>query len=355
MRAWCPRCDAVRPGQTSCPVCGTPLATLEETPARTGEPDAVPAPAAPIEPRAPSRLRVALAVAAVALAGLAFVAGRSGARPAPAPAQPDAAPTTTTPQPGADDRQLGWRDGPRSDLTLTLVSARRTATPEDETVALLTLRVDGLGSAQRVLGLRGLRLLDAGGGAFSSPEERPLGSEAGTPVEPTDDPAVYTLLTGPAPRLGALARVEVDAVLLVRPRSRELQLDTGGGWPAGPPLRAVDLGSRDTVPVPVGPVSEGQELPMRVAAAFVGGGRAVVAVDPAAGQGSFQEGLPLSGELRAGRRVLCARTVLVDRSLLGPATRGLVLDCPAEPTARLTLAVGAGVQAVPVGMTLEQP
>ena len=56
MRAWCPRCDAVRPGQTTCPTCGTPLATLEDsTPAdqQVGLPPP-PEPPAPPPPPAPA-------------------------------------------------------------------------------------------------------------------------------------------------------------------------------------------------------------------------------------------------------------------------------------------------------------
>ena len=45
MRAWCPRCDAVRPGQTVCPVCATPLATLDDTAAGDQQPDLPPEPA----------------------------------------------------------------------------------------------------------------------------------------------------------------------------------------------------------------------------------------------------------------------------------------------------------------------
>ena len=81
MRAWCPRCDAVRPGETACPVCGTPLATLDDPAAATQRPDLPPPPEAPAPP-APSRLRIALAAATLVVAGLAFVAGRSVARPA---------------------------------------------------------------------------------------------------------------------------------------------------------------------------------------------------------------------------------------------------------------------------------
>ena len=53
MRAWCPRCDAVRPGETDCPVCGTPLATLEDAAPPAERPPEPP----PTEPRARPRGR----------------------------------------------------------------------------------------------------------------------------------------------------------------------------------------------------------------------------------------------------------------------------------------------------------
>jgi hypothetical protein len=68
MRSWCPRCDAVRPGETTCPVCGTPLATLQAPPPPAA-PDAPPPAEEPVQPPAPSRLRVALLVTALVLGG----------------------------------------------------------------------------------------------------------------------------------------------------------------------------------------------------------------------------------------------------------------------------------------------
>ena len=83
MRAWCPRCDAVRPGQTVCPVCQTSLATLDDTAPGDQQPGLAPPDPAPAPPTPPPRLRIALAAATLVVAGLAFVAGRSIASPAP--------------------------------------------------------------------------------------------------------------------------------------------------------------------------------------------------------------------------------------------------------------------------------
>lgn len=359
MRAWCPRCDAVRPGETTCPVCGTPLATLQES-RPAPEPDAPPPVDEPAQPPAPSRLRVALLVTALVLGGLAFVAGRSGARQA-VPAAPAATTpaTTTTPEAGDNLRQLGWRAEPTRGLTVTAVSIRRIVTPERETSAELTLRVEGLRPGQRLFALRGLRLLDLGGGVFSAPEEEPIGDQVGTPAAPTEDPATYTVLTAPAPRLQSLARVEVGGLIVVRPRTATIGLDVGLPWPARPPLRAADPGSRDeaTVTVPGGSVADqDQRLPLRVAAVLVGGGRAVVALDAREVSKVFQAlpggTLPLSAELRAGSRVLCSRTVVL-RSGDVRSMFGMVLACPTRPVPRLTVAVGAGVQALRVDAALE--
>jgi hypothetical protein len=360
MRAWCPRCDAVRPGETTCPACGTPLATLQE-PQPAPAPDAPPPvdePAPP--PSAPSRLRVALVVTVLVLGGLAFVAGRSGARPA-APAAPatTTAPTTTAAA-GDDLRELGWQAKASRGITVTAVSIRRIVTPDRETSAALTLRVEGLPPGQRVFALRGLRLLDVGGGVFSAPDEEPIGDQVGTPVTPTQDPATYVVLAAPAPRLQSLAKVEVAGLIVVRPRTATIGLDVGMPWPARPPLRAADPGSRDevTVTVPAGSANAGEDirLPVRLAAVLVGGGRTVVALDAREIENEFQAipggSLPLSAELRAGDRVLCSRTVLL-RSGNIRTMFGMVLACRTRPVPRLTVAVGAGVQALRVNATME--
>jgi hypothetical protein len=355
MRAWCPRCDAVHPGETTCPTCGTPLATLGE-PRPTPAPDAPPPPDQPLRPPAPSRLRVALGVTVLVLGGLAFVAGRSGARPAAPAASATTTPATSTPEPDDNLRQLGWRAGPTRGVTVTAVSVRRIVTPDRATGAELSLRVEGLRPGQHLLALRGLRLLDLGGGVFSIPEEAPIGGQAGTPAMPTADPATYTVLTAPAPRLQSLAKVEIDGLIVIRPRTASIELDVGGRWPARPPLRAVDPGTRDalTVTAPEGSVLGGDgRLPLRVAAVLVGAGRAVVALDA---REALQEvpglAVPLSAELRAGNRALCSRTVVLHSGDV-QSMAGMVLSCPTGPVSRLTVAVGAGVQARPLGVTLE--
>jgi hypothetical protein len=351
--AWCPRCDAVRPGQAACPACGTPLAALE-APRPPAEPE-LPPPAEdqPVRP-APSRLRVALLVAVLVLGGLAFVAGRSGARPAPAAAPATTTPATTTPDPEANLRELGWRArGPR-DLAVTAVSIRRFVTRNRETAAELTLRVDGLQAGQDLFALQGLRLLDLGGGVFSTPDEEPIGDQPGTPATPTGEPATYTVVTAPAPRLDSLAAIEVGGLIVVRPRSERIDLDVGGAWPARRPLRAVAPGPRDAVTVAHRSLGQGQGLPIRLAAVLVGAGRAVVALDA---REAFAEvpgrNLPLTAELRAGDKVLCSRTVVL-RSGDGPPTAGMVLACPTGPVPRLTVGVGAGVRALRLGVTLER-
>jgi hypothetical protein len=355
--AWCPRCDAVRPGGTACPACGTPLATLE-APRPAAEPEAPP-PAAgqAIQPPAPSRLRVALLVAVLALGGLAFVAGRSGARQAPAAAPATTTPATaTTANPGADLRKLGWRGRTRDGVTVTAVSVRRFVTRDRETAAELTLRVDGLRPGQQLFALAGLRLRDLGGGVFSPPTEEPIGNQPATPVTPTGDPATYTVFTAPAPRLETLAKVEVGGLVVVRPPARTLELDAGGPWPAAPPLRAVSPGPPGTltVPDPATPRTGRRELRLHVAGVLVGAGRAVVALDAREAFGDVPaQTLPLSAELRAGGRVLCRRTVVL-RVGEAPTTDGLVLACRTRPVPRLTVAVGAGVQALRLGVTLQQ-
>lgn len=357
MRAWCPRCDAVRPGQTACPTCGTSLATLEDPASPDTRPETPPPADAPAPP-APSRLRVALAAATLVVAGLAFVAGRSAARSAPPAATAAPATSTTTPEPGADFRELGWTDRV-GDVTVTAVKASRSVADElRETVAVISFRFDGLPPGRRVLAVRGLRLLDSGGGAFSSVEQRPFGSEGGAPVTPSDDPDTYTLVTGPAPRLGSLARIELTGLVVDRPRDNTVELDTAGPWPAGPRLREIDPGPRDTVLLDPGFTVTAQQpkLKLRVASAFVGGGRVVVLVDASSGIGfrGFPGSLlPLSAELRAGDRVLCSRpTVFGDDVNQNESALGIVLVCPTRPATRLTVAVGAGVQAVDLDATL---
>ena len=358
MRAWCPRCDAVRPGETVCPTCATPLATLEDSVEAGREHDLPPDPEAPIPPPAPSRLRIALTAATLVVAGLAFVAGRSVAHPA-APAAPaataDPATPTTAPEPGADARDLGWaaRDGK---LTIAAVAASRFSTNDRETIASVSFRIQGLPAGQRVLALQGLELLDTGGGVFSTVEQQQFGTEGGTPVLQNErEPDIYTVFTGPAPQLSSLARIKLTTLVVVRPRDQTIQLDTSGSWPANPPLRAIDPGPRDTVQADLGfGVLRGVELQLRVSSAFVGRGQAVVVVDASAGFGGVPgDALPLSAELRAGGRVLCSRTLVLGRDDNQQGTQGIVLACPAQPTPRLTVALGVGNRTVPLEATLQ--
>jgi hypothetical protein len=355
MRAWCPRCDAVRPGETTCPVCATPLATLDDS-ADAEQPSGLPPPPAgePAPPSRPPRLRVALAAATLVVAGLAFVAGRSLARPAAGEAAREAPATSTTApdEPGASRRQLGW--SARADgLSITAVDAVRVANEQRETVAAITFRVQGVPGDQRVLALRGLRLLDSGGGVYASVEQHQLGQEGGTPVEPVEGrPGTYRLVTGPAPRLSSLARIELTAVVAVRPHDQTITLETAGAWPPGPGLRRVDPGPRDSVQDDLGFTSEGP-LRLQVTSAFVREGQALVVIDASSGfRGIPGELLPLGAELRAGERVLCSRTSLLGEDSGQQSPQGIVLSCPTRPVPRLTVALGVGARRLPLDVTL---
>jgi hypothetical protein len=356
MRAWCPRCDAVRPGATTCPVCATPLAALEDT-AGGGQPPDLPPPSAdePASPTRPPRLRVALAAATLVVAGLAFVAGRSLTR-ASAPAAATAAPATSTtaPEPGAARRQLGW-NARAGGLTITALDAVRVVNDQRETVAVVTFRFQGVPDGQRVLALGGLRLLDSGGGVYASVERRLLGRVGGAPVEPVEGrPGTYQLTTGPAPRLSSLARIELTGVVAVRPRDQTITLDTSGAWPPGPGLRTVDPGPRDTVRAELGFVQiQDVTVRLQVTSAFVRQGQAVVVIDASSGfRGVPGEFLPLGAELRAGDRVLCSRTSLLGDEPGRQSARGIVLSCPTGPAPRLTVALGVGARMLPLRVTL---
>ena len=350
MRAWCPRCDAVRPGATACPVCDTPLAVLDAAARGERQPDLPPPAEGPV-PRPPrSRLRLALAAATLVVAGLAFVAGRSVARPAAPAAATAPATSTTVPEPGADRRQLGWR-ARAGGLSVTAVEATRLATEQRETVAELTFRIQGVPADQRVLALRGLRLLDSGGGVYASVDHRQVGHAGGAPVEPVDGaPGTYRLVTGPAPRLSSLARIDLAGVVIIRPRGQTIPLDTSGPWPAGPRMRAIDPGPHDAVKVDLDLVQvRGVDLQLRVASAFVRDGQALVVTDASSGyRGVPGEVLPLGAELRAGDRALCARTSLLGEEANQEALQGIVLNCPTKQVPRLTVAVGFGATILPL-------
>jgi hypothetical protein len=354
MRAWCPRCDAVRPGATACPVCDTPLAVLDDPARGEPQPDLPPPTEGPAPPPR-SRLRLALAAATLVVAGLAFVAGRSVTRPA-APAAVAAAPATSTtvPEPGADRRQLGW-SAHAGGLSVTAVEATRVATEQRETVAELTFRIQGVPADQRVLALRGLRLLDSGGGVYASVDHRQVGREGGAPVEPVDGaPGTYRVVTGPAPRLSSLARIDLAGVVIIRPRGQTIPLDTSGPWPVGPRMRAIDPGPHDAVKVDLGLVQvRGVDLQLRVASAFVRDGQALVVIDASSGyRGVPGEVLPIGAELRAGDRVLCARTSLLGEEANQEALQGIVLNCPTRQVPRLTVAVGFGATILPLDARL---
>ena len=355
MRAWCPRCDAVRAGETVCPVCQTSLATLDDT-TPGDQPPGVPPPPdpAPGPTLAPSRLRIALAAATLVVAGLAFVAGRSIARPPAPAAAPAPATTTTAPEPGADRRQLGWT-ARAGGVTITAVAASRLGTERRETVAELTFRVEGVGDDRRVLGLRGLSLLDSGGGVFATVDQRQFGRQGGAPVLPVEGGKdTYRLVTGPAPRLSSLARIRLTGVVVVQSRDKTIQLDTSGAWPAGPKLRAVDPGPADAVVIGMGFFREQPiQLELRLTSVFVRDGLAMVTLDASSGyQGVPGEYLPIGGELRAGDRVLCSRTSLLGEDPGTQAVQGLVLSCPTRPVPRLTVAVGVGARMLPLEVTL---
>jgi hypothetical protein len=354
MRAWCPRCDAVRPGETVCPVCQTSLATLDDTTSGERAPDLAPDPAPDPPPPAPPRLRIALAAATLVVAGLAFVAGRSIARPAAPAAAPAPATSTTAPEPGADRRELGWT-ATAGGLTITAVEASRLATERRETVASVTFRIEGVPASQRVLGLRGLSLLDSGGGVFATVDQRQFGREGGAPVQPVDgQDGTYRVVTGPAPRLSSLARIDLTGVVVVQPRDQTIQLDTSGAWPAAPRMRAVDPGPGDAVEIGLGFFREQPvRLRLQVTSAFVRDGLAMVVLDASSAVwGLPTELLPVGGELRDGDRVLCSRTSLLGEEPGGENVQGLVLSCPTRPVERLTVAVGVGARMLPAEATL---
>jgi hypothetical protein len=344
--AWCPRCDAVREQRGACPDCGTPLTVLGAAPSRpAADQEPPPAPAEPISPPAPSRLRLAALAVTVALAAAAFLAGRGGARAAPAPA---AAPSTAAPTTAGgvasaldDRRELGWRVR-SGGVALTVVSARRVAGDDDDVRGELTIRVDGLPAGRVLFGLTGLGLVDAGGGAFSTPPERPLAGPLGTPVQPADQPGSYTVDVGRAPGLGALAHVELDGLVVSRPAAERIRLPAGGPWPRQPPLRRLEGVSHGAVPLPPGRSAPGPTA--RLATAFVGAGKAVVIIDFRQDAGGDFDAVPVSARLDAGGRPLCARATAVGRSSDPDQETTMVLACPAQPGRPLTLALGAGVE-----------
>ncbi len=242
MRGWCPRCDAVREAEGTCPECQAPLVELDERPVR---PAARPAEEAATEVSAVAeapprgRLRVALAVAALVLVGLAFVAGRgTGGSAASAQRSASATTQTTTPQAVELQRQLGWRSKPSNGVRVEAVSLSRI--PSDtvngdvqtsDNAGSLTLRVDGLANGQRLLGITGLHLVDAGGGVFAEPDSRQIGGVEAVPVQAGPPAAAggrpHHLQPQPArrPRGRRLRGLHAAAAGRQRPRRRR----AGGG------------------------------------------------------------------------------------------------------------------------------
>ena len=64
------------------------------------------------------------------------------------------------------------------------------------------------------------------------------------------------------------------------------------------------------------------------------------------------EVLPIGAELRAGDRVLCARTSLLGEEANQEALQGIVLNCPTGQVPRLTVAVGFGATILPLDARL---
>jgi hypothetical protein len=362
MRGWCPRCDAVREADGTCPECQASLVDLDErppTPAAAAERrEAASEVAGEVEQPARSRLRVALAVAAVVLVGLAFVAGRStggaAARPAAAPA---ATTTTSAPPVGELQRQLGWHSKPVGGISVEAVSISRGPvetgngdTAGSDNSGLLTLRVTGVEPGRRLLAVSGLRMVDSGGGVFAEPDTVQIGGPA-VPVQQSPRGDRYFIDLGPTPAVDTLDGIELGDLLFSAAANggSRVELPTAGAWPARPPARAVEPAA-DGVTVPVArPDGGSEELPLRVAGAFVGAGRVVVVVlSSEQGQGGRVGTLPVTANLRAGQRLVCSRL-----SALGPqgsqVSPMLVIDCPTRQAPSLTLELGAGIQAVQVG------
>jgi hypothetical protein len=368
MSGWCPRCDAVRAAGDACPECGTPLVGMEPRPQARPRPAEPVAEASAVAEAPPSaRLRIALVVAVVVLTGLAFAAGRGSGR-TPSRAAPATAPATTTePEPAPlAQRRLDWRARPVRGITFSVLSLRRVTggDPSGDDVGRLTVRVQGLPAQQRLLGLQGLELLDVGGGVFATPEEHDVAGIRAALVERTGQEDTYAVDLGPTPGADTLARIRLDGIVLSQPPSSRdrIELDTSGSWPARPPLRAIEPAADGVTvdlssPPPSASGGGGSALPLQVAGAFVGAGRAVVVLQPVSPPGqppwvlNRQAGaIPVSARLLAGDRVVCERTSMLGQ---GPDGAPLVtVGCPTTPAPRLALELGAGVRTTPLRATL---
>jgi hypothetical protein len=350
MTRWCPRCDAVRDAEAACPACGTPLADLGSGRPRPAEP-APPPPAGPPAPAGPgpSRLRAALAVAVAVLAGLAFLAGRAGRLDRRADGGSETPATVTSSSAPAraatGRRELGW-SARRGGTTVTAVAVERVG---DEGGSQLDLRIDGLPRGQEVLGLGGLALRDGQDGLFASPDETMLGDRHAVGVSAGRD-GTYQVYLGPTPDLEALAKVELAALVVGKTSDASITLPTPRPWPSGASRRRVDPGPKAGVRLGAGSGSA-VRLDLEVSGAFVGDGRAevVLLVGPAAPDQELRELVPVTAQLRAGNRVLCARTKVIGGTAPFPA---LMVGCRTGQLDRLTVVLGAGSSTVPLRATL---
>jgi len=374
MSGWCPRCDAVRDAGDACPECGTRLVSVERPSRERSRPAEPVIEVSAVTEGPPSvRLRVALAVAAVVLMGLAFVAGRGTGHGPPRVAAAATVPTTTSPPQTAPagERRLDWRARPAGGITIAALSLRRIAggDPSGDDVGQLTIQVAGLPAGRQLLGLLGLEMLDSGGGVFAGAEERPVAGIRAALVQPAGQAGTYVVDLGPTPGVDTLARISLDGILLSQPpspRSR-IELDTSGSWPARLPLRAV-APATDSLAVdlsalnlPTSAATMFKGLALQVTSAFVGARRAVVALElgnvPGTPPSEAPQALtrqtgafPISVRLLAGNRAVCERTRMFGE---GPESAPLVVvDCPTAPAARLAVEVGAGVRTVPFLATL---
>jgi hypothetical protein len=367
MSGWCPRCDAVRVADGTCPECQASLIDLDERPIRPAaerEEGATELTSVAAQPPR-GRLRVAVTVAAVVLVGLAFVAGRStgGAPARTAPRSTSATTTTSAPAAAELQRQLGWRGKPSNGIGVEAVSITRIPTDTvngdastGDSFGTLTLRVDGLKPGRRLLGITGLRLIDSGGGVFAEPDSLQVGGVLAVPVQTTGQAGRYQVGLGPTPAVDTLDRIELEDLLVSAPlgdRGR-VELPTGGAWPARAPLRAVEPAA-GSVTVPVARADGGSgDLQLRVDSAFVGAGRAVVVLSFAQGEapaGRDVGAFPVTANVRAGERQVCSRLTVIEAggAQVSPL---LVIDCPTSPAPLLTVELGAGVEVLRFGASL---
>jgi hypothetical protein len=361
MSGWCPRCDAVRDSEGTCPQCQAPLVELDDRPVRPPAKREEPAATevgAVVEQPPRGRLRVALAVAALVLVGLAFVAGRgTGGAAATAQRSTSTSTTQTTTPPAVElERQLGWRSRPSDGVSVEVVSINRIpsdpangAAADSDNSGSLSLLVHGLDGDRRLLALTGLRLVDSGGGEFAAPETMTIDGEEAVPARPSSQPDRYVIDLGPIPSVDTLQSIQFDGLLVSASADggAQLRLASDGAWPARPPLRSVEP-SPDSLDVPLARADgSSSSFPLRVASAFVGAGRVLVVL-------SFDEEIagrdlgifPVSASLRDGNRLVCSRQTIVGE---GPSRVSplLTVDCPASPATSLTVQVAAGVSAVP--------